>query len=306
MGESTEYGEGNKSSDLVSRADLWNPPLFVDDFYLKSLDVRPSLTEYIRQLWQRRFFIVAEGRAKAFQSSRDLILGKFWLIADPLLNAAMYGLIFGLLFGTRRGIDNFPGYVILGMAFFGIAQGGISAGVGLIRSNKNMIQAFKFPRAAVVLSMAYRRLLDSLPVAVVMVLAALVTQWGTPIRWTLVLVIPVFLLIHLFAVGLTFLAARLTAFVPDAKVLLNLFTRAWFYISGVFFTMDRFEHYPELQAVMQANPGYLYLDSVRQVVMYGNPMEAARWGELTAWAVGTALVGFIYFWRAEERYGAVQ
>ncbi|MCX2926241.1 ABC transporter permease, partial [Streptomyces sp. NEAU-W12] len=62
---------------------------------------RPSLVEYVRLLWGRRHFILTFSRAKLTAQYSQARLGQLWQVATPLLNAAVYFFIFGLLLGAR-------------------------------------------------------------------------------------------------------------------------------------------------------------------------------------------------------------
>ncbi|MCW2873038.1 MAG: O-antigen export system, permease protein, partial [Streptomyces oryziradicis] len=55
---------------------------------------RPGLGEYVRQLWSRRHFIVAFATAKVQAQYTQARLGQLWQVMTPLLNAAVYYLIF--------------------------------------------------------------------------------------------------------------------------------------------------------------------------------------------------------------------
>ena len=58
---------------------------------------RPSLVEYVRQLWGRRHFIIAFSQAKLTAQYSQAKLGQLWQVVTPLLNAAVYFFIFGVL-----------------------------------------------------------------------------------------------------------------------------------------------------------------------------------------------------------------
>ena len=269
---------------------------------MQRLNVRPSLSVYLANLWGRRHFIVADARLRAFRTAKSYRLWRFWLLAQPLLDAAMYGFIFGFLLRTSRGVDNFLGYLILGVTFFGLLTGWVNGGTSLLQTSKNLMQAFAFPRAALVLSQSLRYMIDNLPSLIVGVLFALAAQWQKPIAWTVILVIPLTALMWVFGTGLMFMVARITAFVPDSKVLINLAVRAWFFSSGVFFSLDRFAHTPALYRIFQLNPGYLFLDAIRNCVLYASEPTFSTWLYLLACSLGTFGLGFAFFWRAEARY----
>lgn len=269
---------------------------------LRKLNIRPPLRLYLGQLWERRFFIVADARYRAFRTAKSYNLWRFWLIAQPLLDAAMYGLIFGFLLKTSRGVDNFLGYLLLGVTFFGLMSSLMSSGQSLIQTSKNMIQTFSFPKAALVLSQSLRYMFDKLPSLLVAVVVGLLAQWGTPLSWTLLLLIPITLLIWIFGTGLMFFVARVTAFIPDFKAVVGIISRAWFFSSGVFFPLERFAHSPVLYKLFAHNPGYIFLDVVRGCVLYSEAPPIATWLTLMSWAFGTFFAGIIFFWQAEERY----
>lgn len=273
---------------------------------LSPLNPRPSMGDYLRQLWERRDFILLDAQSKAFRSTRKYRLWRFWLIADPLLNAAMYGLLFGALLRTSRGIDNFVGFIVIGITFFGFLTSQVSASSGLISNSQAMIRAFAFPRASLVISKGLQNALDSIVPAIVAVVAGIIAGLlqGVPgsFSWTAALVAPLFLLLHLFALGLMFFVARLTAFLPDIKALVNLGTRAWMFSSGVFYSIDRFATHPMLHQIMTANPGYLFLTAIRDVAIYNTVPGVGEWLVLIAWAFVPLVLGFIFFWRAEDRY----
>ena len=287
---SGKLGESTSRVQVVSKGDL------------VPLNPRPSLGGYIKELWGRRFFIGAEARSKALRSTRDYRLWKLWLVVSPILDVAFYGLLFGLLFKTARDVDNFVGYLFIGLIFMRMLTSMLGSGNGLISSSKAMISAFPFPRASLVFSQTLRAAIDNLLPAGVALILAFVAQWGDFPTWTTILVVPLYVMLHLFGCGLMLIFARLTAEIPDVKALVPIITQAWFFLSGVMFTMDRFSHVPTLQKIMVENPAYEFLTAIRDVTIYGTVPALDVWLILLVWTAGTFIVGFVYFWAAEEKY----
>lgn len=274
----------------------------VDRRNLRRLNVRPTFSLYLQQLWDRRHFIVTDARFRAFRTAKSYNLWRFWLLAQPLLDAAMYGFIFGVMLKTSRGVDNFLGYVLIGVTFFQFLSSLVNGGQSLVQTSKNLIQTFAFPKATLVLSQSLRYLLDNLPALLIAVTVGLVAQWEKPLSWTIILVLPLTALMWAFGTGLMFIVARITAFLPDFKVLVGLGLRAWFFSSGVFFSLDRFADTPTLHKIFSMNPGYIFLTAVRDSVLYATAPAAETWLTLAAWGFGALLVGLLFFWGAEERY----
>lgn len=278
----------------------------IDTSSLRRLSVRPPIPEYVRQLWQRRFFMQADASAKAFRTPRDVWMGKVWLVISPLIDAMMYAVIFGLLVRTSHGIENFPGYVVLGVTFFQIFQKYITDGNDLVKKQQNLIKSFMFPRAALVFSQSLKLFYATIVPLLVAIIFTLATQWKEPLNWTIVFIVPLFFLAHIFGTGIMFIVARVTAFYPDSEIIFRLGQRFWFYSSGIFFSVERFVQQPVIQTIMVNNPGYQFLAAARNSVMYGELPTLQLWGPVVAWSIGTFIFGFVFFWRAEERYVTVK
>lgn len=277
-------------------------PSVVDDSRLQKVDARVSLLTYLRKLFERRHYIRAEARSGAFSTGRDTYLGRLWLLLDPILQVSVYVVVFGLILKTSRGIDNFVGFLTLGVIFFRFLARGISSGNDLVRRSKSVISTFDIPAVSAVLSVTYRHFMDNAIPAFVAVGISILLQPDKPLSWYLVFVPALYILIHLFNFGAACITAVATAQVPDFRSVVNLATRCLFFLSGVFFSVDRFETVPELQRIIELNPIYQFLQSVRSIVLDGELPPIEVWSYLAIWSAGLALIGFLIFWLTEERF----
>src|SRR5690625_1038131 len=281
-------------------------------WFLKPVGKRPTLRKYLIDLWGRRHFIWADSRARAFSAGRGMILGNAWLILQPLLNGAIYFLIFGLLLQTSRGIDRFVGYLIIGVFLFQFTARSLMSGATAITGSRAMIRGFTFPRASLPIAVILREALNMLPVIGTMMLlivlipspdAGDMSPPHAEITWRWLLFPLVFALHTIFNAGVAFFAARIVAQIPDFRHLFQFVRRLWFYGSAVMFTFDRFVSNPTILTILSLNPVFLVLDMTRDLLLYGTTPNLRSWLALSAWATAAAALGFIFFWRAEERYG---
>ncbi|MGO2826795.1 MAG: ABC transporter permease [Corynebacterium casei] len=278
----------------------------VDDSELVRLQARPALVSYILSLWNFRHFIWEDTKSKSFSSGKGTNLGQAWILLDPILQVGVYVIVFGLILKVDRGMDNFIGFLLIGVIFFRFFSSGITSGGKLIQRSRNLIKSFTFPKVTLAVSVVLRQMIDHIVPALIAVTGALLFQWGEPVSFALLGVIPLFLLAHLFAFGCTCFAARATAFVPDLAKVLSLVTRALFFTSGVFFSISRFDSHPALTKFVEINPIYQFLQATRSCVLEGVFPSVGVWLYLLAWSVILVIFGFVYFWQAEERYVAVR
>lgn len=270
---------------------------------LRSVGRRPSLPAYLRQLWGRRHFIVADSQARVTNSTRQLLLGNGWLVLKPLLDAVVYLLIFGWLLQTNRGIENFIGYLVVGVFMFGFTARCLNSGASSVAGGRNLIRSFTFPRVSLPIATVLRETLNTFPGLITMMVLVLAIPPHAEVTWRWLLFPAVFILQILFNLGIAMIAARLVAKVKDISNLISFFTRFWLYGSAVFFSYDRFIDHPVILELMKINPMFQVLDISRDLLLYGETPEARSWLVLGAWTVGALLLGFLVFWRGEESYG---
>ncbi|MCG7465743.1 ABC transporter permease [Corynebacterium tuberculostearicum] len=274
----------------------------VDRSGLFSLRARPSFIDYCQQTWAKRHFIFANARGKSLRAGDGTYLGRAWIFLNPLLQVTIYVVVFGFILHVSRGMDNYIGFIMIGVIFFGMMGRGLTQGNGVIQGSRSLIGAFSFPRVCLVFSVAVKQVIDDVAPALVAILGALVFQPHISIGASYLLLIPIFVLLHVFACGLTLFTARATAFVPDLRQIISTLQRGLFFLSGVFYDVDRFAKVPVLREVMLANPFYQFLHVIRTIVLDGAWPEMQSLLYLVAVSFIVFALGLVYFWSAEERY----
>lgn len=269
---------------------------------------RPGLFEYVRQLWGRRHFIMAFSRAKLTAQYSQAKLGQLWQVATPLLNALVYYLIFGLILGTRKGMTQevFIPFLVTGVFVFTFTQSSVMAGVRAISGNLGLVRALHFPRASLPISFSLQQLQQLL--FSMIVLAVVAVAFGSYPGPSWLLIIPALVMQFLFNTGLAMIMARLGSKTPDLAQLMPFVMRTWMYASGVMFSIPvMLKDKPDWIAnVLQYNPAAIYMDLIRFALIDGYGSEnlpSHVWAVALAWAVLVGVLGFVYFWKAEERYG---
>jgi teichoic acid transport system permease protein len=270
---------------------------------------RPSLPEYVRQLWARRHFIAAFSTAKLTSQYSQAKLGQLWQVMTPLLNAAVYYFIFGVLMGTKNGVPDYIPFLVTGVFVWTFTQSSIMSGTRAISGNLGLVRALHFPRAALPISFCLQQLqqlLFSMAALVVILLC-----FGVPVAASWVLAIPALVLQFTFNAGIAMILARLGAKTPDIAQLMPFVLRTWMYISGVMWSLDHLlSKHTDLPSwvapVLKANPAAVYIDLMRFALIdsfHASQLPHHVWLIATGWALLAGVGGFIYFWKAEETYG---
>ncbi|GAA2093107.1 ABC transporter permease [Streptomyces albiaxialis] len=292
--------------------DRLTPAELAAKYGLSVSGARPSLPEYTRQLWARRHFILAFSRAKLTAQYSQAKLGQLWQVATPLLNAAVYYFIFGIIMGGRKGVpggqDNYIPFLVTGVFVFTFTQTSVLNGVRAISGNLGLVRALHFPRASLPISISLQQLQQLLYSMIV--LAIILLGFGQFPTWSWLLIVPTLACQFVFNTGLALIMARLGSKTPDLAQLMPFITRTWMYASGVMFSIDymlRERNAPEwLIETLMSNPASVYMDLMRFSFIDGYTgahLPDHVWALALGWAVLVGIGGFVFFWKAEERYG---
>lgn len=270
---------------------------------LHRVGARPTLANYLRRLWNVRHFIVYEAKVSVGVQNRQNVLGNLWLVLNPLLNGATYFLIFGILLGTSRGIENFLGYLTIGVFMFSFTSRTVLQGANSLNRKNTVVEAFNFPRIALPVSTVLREVMTYGITLVTMLVVVLLIPPLEEITWRWVLLIPVVVLQILMILGLGLLFARMVSRIRDFAQVLTFALRVWMYGSGVFYSFDRFVSHPTALAILEFNPMHQVLDITRQSILYGSTPGWDQWLILGGWSIGLLVVGTLVFWWSDESLG---
>ncbi|HEV2255789.1 MAG TPA: ABC transporter permease [Streptosporangiaceae bacterium] len=303
---------------------------------LRPSSARPSLVTYLRMVWQRRHFIVAYATARSVSMYTEARLGQLWQVLTPLLNSAVYYLVFGILFQANRGISHYTAFLVTGVFIFGFTERSLVVGSSVMRANIALIRALHFPRACLPLAyvlVEFQQLLVSM-----VVLFAIVIGTGEHLTWYWLFLVPVLVMQATFNMGAALILARVGAGAQDVTQLIPFLTRIWRYFCGVMYSIASLPAtLPEwTKNVLSLNPAAVYISLTRYAIMYtyrddspgARPFNAMKCAAFTAkkipdlqaychpdvvtselwlagigWAVVTLVVGVVFFWQAETRYG---
>ena len=127
--------------------------------HLQPSDQASKMSIYFAQVWKRRHFIWVMTSERFRSRNLDTYLGKIWNVLNPLLTVLVYYLIFGVVLGVNRGIENFALWLTIGVFSFRFTQASVIQASSSISSRIGLVRALKFPRLALPISSVLGELL---------------------------------------------------------------------------------------------------------------------------------------------------
>ena len=268
--------------------------------HLPRVGTRETLPEYLREVWRRREFMVHMPLNVLRSQNRNTSLGNIWHLLNPLLQVTVYYAIFGLILGTDRGVDNFLGFLTVGLFVFRYSQKALTDAAGVLQRNEGLIRSIQFPRAVLPISTVISQLISFGGSLSVVIVTALVTQEYPTWRWLLLL--PILALQTLFNLGGGFFLARIAYRTRDVVELLPHLFRLVFYSSGVMFSVESFVDDPILRVVFDLNPFYDFVSLARWAIM-GDEIRSLAVFSAIGWTIVLFIGGFFFFRAADHEYG---
>lgn len=264
-------------------------------------DQAPSLSgwrTYLRSLWRWREFgwFLAMGNLTARNASTSL--GLFWWVLNPSIMAAIYFLVFGVIFDGRRGEPDFIAWLLSGVFVFNYTATAMTSGANSILSNRKLLVNIRFPRLVLPISAVIEAgvgFILSIGVYYVIAWPANGVAPGPGLVW-----LPAAIGLHtLFNLGLAGWTARLAIPFRDINNLLPHVTRLWLYLSPIIWTLSLIESRGEwAERLVSINPMYGILSFYRTALM-GRPLDRAAFALALGWTVVIGLGGIVSFVRHE-------
>mgnify|MGYP000965555797 FL=1 len=118
-----------------------------------------SLPSYLRSMWQRRDFALALPVEQVRSAHQSTFLGNLWHLANPMLSALVYYLIFGVILNARGGIDNYVVWLMIGLFAFRFTNNCVLGGAKSISGNHGLMRSIRFPRALLPISVVLSKVI---------------------------------------------------------------------------------------------------------------------------------------------------
>jgi ABC-type polysaccharide/polyol phosphate export permease len=204
------------------------------------------------------------------QDYLDNVTGFAWLILQPLILLAVYAFVFSTIFKARIPEAADIGFVpYLAVAFWpwtAFSEAILRAN-NSVTANGALIGKVAFATEQIPLATVTATFIMHLIgyVAVLLVLQLM----GTDIHWLyLLLVIPVILLMWVFACAIALFTSAIQVFVRDLAQILPPLITFWFFTTPILYSAS---YLPEsIQKVAQWNPAAWFIARLRELLLFGD------------------------------------
>lgn len=254
----------------------------------------------IRELYERRQLLQDFAWRELRARYKGSVLGFAWNFLNPLLQLAVYWLLFGVLLRVRvvNALGQEPAYGYAVFLFTGLLPwtlfaSAVQGGANSVLANASLVKKVRIP-LAILPAAANLSSLVNFALSLV-VLAAVVLVAGVPPHATLVLV-PLLVAVQLvFSLGLAYLLAALAVFFRDVLHILGILLTLWYFLTPVIFPLEAFAERPTAYLLLHLNPMTPLIAGYQRVILDGVQPE---WG----WLLYSLAVALLILWLGSAFY----
>ena len=250
--------------------------------------------------WERLWDLVVILTQKEIKSRyKNSALGYMWSVANPLLFAVIYYIVFGQI--MKVPIENYSLFLLAGLLPWHWLANSVIAAPNVFLANATLIKKVRFPRHVLVISYDLNEgvhFVLSIPV----ILGFLLVNEIRP-SWNWLAGIPMLLGAQFLIVyGIAITLASLNLFFRDLERLTALFITVLFFLTPITYSSAMAP--ASYRSLLSANPVAPLIESWRELFMHGE-LSWLMVGSCYLSALGTLLVGTFVYWRMSPKFAEV-
>ncbi len=250
----------------------------------------------LREVWRYRELLLYMVLREVQGRYRQMAFGPLWIVIQPLVNMAIFSLVFGGFAKLPSDGWPYPIFTYVALLPWQFFATGLKNSSGSLLTQQNIISKVYFPRLILPIASVLSAFVDFL--ASFVVLAAMMVFFRAPLTWN-VLMLPVYLLLAGgAALGMGFWLAGLSVRYHDVAIGVTLGITVWQYLTPVAYSASLVG--ARWQAVYRMNPMTPVVEGFRWALLgAGQPPDwsLAFGGGLVLLLI---IAGAFYFRRTER------
>jgi len=219
---------------------------------------------------------------------KSTAFGFLWIVINPLLQMLVLTIVFSFIIKIQ--IDNYPLFVFSGLLpwmFFSLS---VQAGTSSLIANRDLIKKVPFPREILPISSVVAHLFIFVLSLILLVMFVII---AAGLWFSLLFLIPLVVLVALFAISLSLLLSSLDVYYRDVSFMLQAILVPWFYLTPILYPIS---FVPKLfLGFYQLNPMVGIITAFQSIFLGENMVAWSALGVSVLETVILLVVGFFVF-----------
>ena len=227
---------------------------------------------------------------------KNSILGVLWSFLNPLLQLAVYAIIFGAL--LAGGDPTYHIYICVALIPWTYFTTAITQASFTVIGNADIIKKVYFPREILPISVVTSGAVNFLISVTIILFFVLLS--GIGLSWHLIFFPLVLLIQYVLLLGIGFIVSAITVYFRDLEHIIGIILLAAFYGTPIVYRLEQLP--ANLQTIMQLNPMTHIIDAYRAIFYYQQVPNMGALGILFAISMALLIVGYFVFKKLQKGF----
>ena len=227
---------------------------------------------------------------------KNSILGIMWSFLNPLLQLAVYSIIFGAL--LAGGDKTYHIYICVALIPWTYFTTAITQSAFTVIGNADIIKKVYFPREILPISVVTSGAVN-LVISTIIILAFVIFS-GIGLSWYLVFYPFILLIQFILLLGISFIVSSVTVYFRDLEHIIGVILMAAFYATPIVYKLEQLP--ANLQIVMQLNPMTHLINAYRDIFYYHQMPNMQILCILLALSILLTVIGYFIFKKLQKGF----
>ncbi|MGN0290548.1 MAG: ABC transporter permease [Lachnospiraceae bacterium] len=249
----------------------------------------------IKKFWE---YGIYSGKSMLKSEIADSHLSWLWWILDPLLFMLVYSFLAMIVFQTRE--KYFSAFIFVGLSVWTFFSKTLKQSVRLVTRNSAIVSKVYIPKYILIFIQIF---VNGFKMGVSLLLVVgMMLIYRVPITINILYIIPLFIVLFLVTFGISTFFLHFGVFVDDLYNVINVLLRLVFYMSGIFFSVEKRVPAPFNAILLKCNPAAYIIDSLRKCMLYSTTPDI--WVMIIWFVIGIVLsvIGIRIIYKYENSY----
>lgn len=227
---------------------------------------------------------------------KNSFLGILWSFLNPLLQLAVYAIIFPLILKTTQ--EHYVIFLCAGLIPWTYFTTTLTQSAFTIIANGNIVKKVYFPREilpiAVVSSATINFMISSL------IIVAFVVFSGLGLSWYIIFYPLILLVQYVFSLGIAFVLSSITVYLRDLEHLIGIILQVMFYATPIVYSLETI---PEtFRGIMGLNPMAHIITAYRNIFYNQTMPDLTMLGIIFVLSIVLCVVGYMIFNKLQKGF----
>ena len=237
----------------------------------------------IKNFRKYREYIIYATRARLRSEVSNSYLSWIWWILEPMLDMAMYIVVFGIFFRMRE--DYFPIFLFIGISMWNFLSKSVRGSVGLVRRNRDIITKIYIPKSVILIKDILVNLTKMLLSFTVIILMMLV--YRIQADCSALFIVPVIIELLIFTYGVCCFFLHFGVYYEDLEYVVSIMLNILMYFSGIFYSIERLLPDETGRYLIICNPVAFLINLTRGALLYRKVID---FGWLLFWLIVSIII----------------